>query len=64
MINILWLDKGSVHEYVAATIIWDDKTKAFGPYPTVDCTTLEVARGSILGPGRFGPRIGTQEARL
>ena len=62
-VYILWLDKGSVHEYVAAAIIWDDETKAFGPYPTVDSSTLEVARGAILGPGHFWTRSGVLENR-
>ena len=57
-VNIIRVDTGCVDEYIATALIWDDETKAFGPYPTVDRSTQGVARGAILRPGHFWARIG------
>ena len=56
--NIIKMNTGCVDEHIVAAPVWDDETKAFGPYPTVDRSTLKVARGAILRPVRFWARSG------
>ena len=61
--HIIRMNAGCVYEDIDTTHVWDDETKAFGPYPTVDSSTLEVARGAILGPGHFWTRSGALGTR-